>query len=433
MKPFNELLAGWEKTNQGRLPERLRTIKQAGREQFLHQGFPTRRHEAWRFTDVEQISEIDWRSAPALPSKQAQELLRPLSYWDSDALRLVFVNGRLEPEWSTRRTDIKGVSLATVAEILQGNGKAEWQQHLGRFADSADYPFTSLNTALFEQGAFVELEGGVDLERPILLYYVTVGEGATAVHPRNLFVFGPSSRATVVETFIGLGGYFTNHVSEWLVQENAEVDHYKVQREALDAFHVSRTAVHQQLNSHYQCHALSFGSRLERTDLTVSLDGAGVETGLDGLYLAQSGQWIDHHTLLHHQQPHGSSRQLYKGILTGEGGAVFNGRIRVSAEAQKTDALQSNKNLLLSDRATVHAQPQLEILADDVRCTHGGTVGQLDPEALFYLQTRGLSRKNSVDLLVHAFAGEIVDRIRTPILRGQVETWVQEFLQRGEG
>ncbi|OPZ63680.1 MAG: FeS cluster assembly protein SufD [bacterium ADurb.Bin478] len=196
---------------------------------------------------------------------------------------------------------------------------------------------------------------------------------------------------------------------------------------------MSRTAVHQQRNSRYHCHALSFGSRLERNDLTVTLDGAGVETGLDGLYLVQSEQWIDHHTLLHHQQPHGSSRQLYKGILTGEGGAVFNGRIKVSADAQKTDALQSNKNLLLSDRATVHTQPQLEILADDVRCTHGGTVGQLDPEALFYLQTRGVSRKDAVGLLVQAFAGEIVDRIDPPILRGQVENWVQAFLQREQG
>ncbi|NLP08767.1 Fe-S cluster assembly protein SufD [bacterium] len=433
MKPFNDLLAGWEKKNQGRLPEQLQALRQAGREQFIQQGLPSRRHEAWRFTDVEQISEIDWCPAPALPLTEAEELLRPLTYWDSDALRLVFVNGRLEPHWSTRPTDIKGANLTTVAEILQGNGKAAWQQHLGRIADSTDYPFTSLNTALFEQGALVELESGVDLERPLHLYYVTVGDGAAAVHPRNLFVFGPSSRATIVETFIGLGGYFTNHVSEWLLQENAVVDHYKVQREALSAFHVSRTAVHQRADSRYQWHALSFGSRLERTDLTVTLDGTGIETGSDGLYLAQSGQWIDHHTLLHHQQPHGSSRQLYKGILTGEGGAVFNGRIKVSADAQKTDALQSNRNLLLSDRATVHAQPQLEILADDVRCTHGGTVGQLDPEALFYLQTRGLSRKDAVGLLVHAFAGEIVDRIRIPHLRGQVDNWVYEFLQLDQG
>lgn len=433
MKPFNDLLAGWEKKNQGRLPEQLQALRQAGREQFIQQGLPSRRHEAWRFTDVEQISEIDWCPAPALPLTEVEELLRPLTYWDSDALRLVFVNGRLEPHWSTRPTDIKGANLTTVAEILQGNGKAAWQQHLGRIADSTDYPFTSLNTALFEQGALVELESGVDLERPLHLYYVTVGDGAAAVHPRNLFVFGPSSRATIVETFIGLGGYFTNHVSEWLLQENAVVDHYKVQREALSAFHVSRTAVHQRADSRYQWHALSFGSRLERTDLTVTLDGTGIETGSDGLYLAQSGQWIDHHTLLHHQQPHGSSRQLYKGILTGEGGAVFNGRIKVSADAQKTDALQSNRNLLLSDRATVHAQPQLEILADDVRCTHGGTVGQLDPEALFYLQTRGLSRKDAVGLLVHAFAGEIVDRIRIPHLRGQVDNWVYEFLQLDQG
>jgi len=433
MKPFNELLAGWEKKDLARLPEPLQALKQTGREQFLRQGLPTRRHEAWRFTDVEQISEIDWRSASALPLTEAEALLRPLTYWDSDALRLVFVNGRLEPEWSTGHRAIKGVNLTTVAEILQGNGKAAWPQPLGRIADSADYPFTSLNTALFEQGALIELGSGVELERPIHLYYVTVGDGATAVHPRNLFVFGPSSRATIVETFIGLGGYLTNHVSEWLVQENAAVDHYKVQRESLSAFHVSRTAVHQQRNSRYHCHALSFGSRLERNDLTVTLDGAGVETGLDGLYLVQSEQWIDHHTLLHHQQPHGSSRQLYKGILTGEGGAVFNGRIKVSADAQKTDALQSNKNLLLSDRATVHTQPQLEILADDVRCTHGGTVGQLDPEALFYLQTRGVSRKDAVGLLVQAFAGEIVDRIDPPILRGQVENWVQAFLQREQG
>ncbi|HPI73043.1 MAG TPA: Fe-S cluster assembly protein SufD [bacterium] len=430
MKPFAELLAGWEKKNQTRMPESLQALKQTGREQFFRQGLPTRRHEAWRFTDIEQISEIDWRAAAAPPLTGAIDLLRPLTYWDSDAFRLVFVNGRLNPEWSTRRTDIKGLRLTTAAEILQGNGKAAWQQHLGRIADSAEFPFTSLNTALFEQGAFIEVESGVELSRPIHLYYVSVGDGAAAVHPRNLFVLGPSSRTTIVETFIGLGGYLTNHVSEWLLHDNAAVDHYKVQREALSAFHVSRTAVHQQANSRYQCHVFSFGSRLERTDLTVTLDGAEVETGLDGLYLAQSGQWIDHHTLLHHQQPHGNSRQLYKGILTGEGGAVFNGRIKVSADAQKTDALQSNKNLLLSDGATVHAQPQLEISADDVRCTHGGTVGQLDPEALFYLQTRGLSRKDAVGLLVHAFAGEIVDRIRTPILRGQVETWVHEFLQR---
>src|SRR5262249_887706 len=267
------------------------------------------------------------------------------------------------------------------------------EPHLARHARFQTNAFTALNTAFIRDGACVLVPKGKTLTEPIHLLFVssTFGEGAVA-HPRNLIVVGPSSQITLVEEYVALDEsvYFSNAVTEVVAGENAVIDHYKVQRESREAFHIATVQVHQERSSNFSCHSIGLGGGLARTDINVMLDGEGCECVLNGLYLATGHQLIDNHTRIDHAKPHCTSHELYKGILDGKGRGVFNGKIYVHQDAQKTDAKQTNQTLLLSDDAVINTKPQLEIFADDVKCTHGATVGQLDDNAIFYLRSRGI-------------------------------------------
>ena len=305
------------------------------------------------------------------------------------------------------------------------------QQHLGRYADYQTHPFVALNTANLEQGLFLEIPKGAVIEEPIELNYVSTGLDGAATHPRTLILVGAGAHARIVETYTGASGrYFTNAVTEIVAEAGSVVDHYKLQTESPDAYHIATMQVQLGRDANFTSLAISLGAALARHDINAVLS-EGTECTLNGFYLVNGTQHTDTHTSIDHAKPHGTSHELYKGILGGRANAVFNGKILVRKDAQKTDAKQTNKNLVLSEDATINTKPELQIYADDVRCTHGATIGQIDPESMFYLQARGIPRDEARSMLIVAFARDVLDRIKVDSLRETVEQMVGERLTRG--
>ena len=301
------------------------------------------------------------------------------------------------------------------------------EAHLGRYALYESNPFVALNTAHFEDGVFLHIPPNTIAEEPIRIDFKAPPDRTT--HPRNLIVVGAGSQLQVVERYTGTGRYFTNSVTEIVVGENAVVEHVKLEEESGDAFHVSTIQVYQARNSNFKSHNIALGGLLVRTDVNAVLS-TGCEGTVNGFYLTNGKQHIDNHTAIDHAEPHAASHELYKGILDGSSSVVFNGKILVRKDAQKTDAKQTNRNLVLSENAVINTKPELQILADDVRCTHGATVGQLDEEALFYLRARGINKTDAQNLLVFAFARDVIDRIGIPDIRSYLETALFESLTR---
>ena len=398
-------------------PELLQNLRQRGRESFAALGLPSRRQEEWRFTRLKGIEDKIFQPPDVVASSI------DISPWRlNDAYLLVFVDGIYSPDVSEVLDLPDGVVVSNLVLATASKSKAV-SEHLGSLAGLERHPFAALNTAVVADGAFIHLPAGVELERPIQLVFVSGSEGRSTVSaPRILIVAEAASRATVVEQYLGDGGASLScPVSEIVLAEDAVLDHVVVQEEEISAHHLAVRQVQLATNSRYSAQTISLGSALARTDIGVVLDGEGVEASLDGLYLVDGAQQADTHLTVRHARPNCNSYQLYKGVLAGSSRAVFNGRIIVDQDAQKTDANQSNRNLLLSDDATVHSNPQLEIFADDVRCTHGSTVGRLDEEAVFYLRSRGIGRDDAIRLLTLAFAGEVVDRVPVEELRGRLE------------
>jgi Fe-S cluster assembly protein SufD len=329
-----------------------------------------------------------------------------------------------------------GVSAGSLAEALQ-SGSSTLESHLARYADFTNHAFVALNTALAEDGAVVAIEKDVVLAQPMQLVYLSVPNGRPTVsHPRTLILAGQKSQASVVEIHAGPDGtaYFTNAVTEIVAREGAVLDHCRIQSEGDQAYHVATVQAVQDRASVVTSHNISLGAALARHDVNAVLDAEGAECLLNGLFIAGGKQHVDNHTLLDHAKPNCASRELYKGILSGQASGVFNGKIIVRKDAQKTNAIQSNKNLLLSGESVINTKPQLEIFADDVRCTHGATVGQLDQEALFYMRTRGIPARESRELLTHAFAAELLDAIRWQPLREALDAELRRRLAvDGEG
>ena len=274
---------------------------------------------------------------------------------------------------------------------------------------------------------------GKDGEQPIHLLFVASSHGEPTVsHPRNLIIVGDNSQVAIVESYVGLDGgvYFTNAVTEIVAGQNAVIDYYKLQQESAEAFHIATLAVHQDRSSNFTSHSISLGGALVRNDVKARLDAEGVECTLNGLYMASGHQLVDNHTSIDHAKPHCSSHELYKGVLDGKSKGVFSGKIIVRPDAQKTDAKQTNKNLLLSADSVIDTKPQLQIYADDVKCTHGATVGQLDKDAIFYLRSRGIGHEDARSLLTYAFANEIISRIKIPSVREQLNAAVLQWLPK---
>jgi Fe-S cluster assembly protein SufD len=404
----------------------LEGLRESGMRRFAELGFPTTKDEEWRFTNVAAIARTAFE--PAGPARVTRTEIDRLLY-PAAGTRLVFVNGRFAKELSSLVPLPAGVKAGSLAAGLAVDPDAV-RAHLGQHADIFDHAFVALNTGFAADGAYVRVPRGAVVEGPVELVFVAAGGAAPAVtNPRNLITVGPNAQVTLVETYLGLDGapYFTNSVTEIAAGEGAVVDHYKLQLERKDAFHVATLQVAAGRSANFSSHSISLGGALVRNDVNTVLD-EGCECTLNGLYLVNGRQHVDNHTAIDHAKPHSASHELYKGILDGQAAAVFSGKIYVRKDAQKTDAKQTNKNLVLSEDATINTKPELQIWADDVRCTHGATIGQLDAEAIFYLRSRGIGREQARDMLTYAFARDIVERIRVEALRDRLERLLYERL-----
>jgi len=414
-------------------PSWLRQIRRSAIASFAELGFPTTRHEEWKYTSVAPISKIRFKPAESGIDGLTAEALAGATFGELTSARLVFVNGQYSPALSSLRSLPKGVIATSLAAALNTD-PASVEPYLARNASFQDHPFVALSTAFMRDGAFVHVPKGTALAEPIHLLFVSTRRGmATVSYPRNLIVAGDDSQLVIVESYIGLGNdvYFTNAVTEIVGGKNAVIAHHKLERESQEAFHIATVQAHLDRRSNFSSRSIDLGGALVRNDLNAVLAGEGIDCTLDGLYLVTGRQHVDNHTRIDHVMPHCSSRELYKGVLDGKSRGVFNGKIYVHKDAQKTDAKQTNKNLLLSEDAVINTKPQLEIHANDVKCTHGSTIGQLDQDAIFYLRSRGLDLATARRLLTYAFASEIISRIRIEPLRAQLENLLAARLSEG--
>jgi len=416
---------------EGGNPAWIAPIRKAAISRFAEMGFPTTRDEEWRFTNVAPIAGAVFRRAD--PAAPALEDIRPFLLGATARNRLVFVNGHFAPALSLAAWEPDGVDLMRLRRLL-GEAPDALAAHLTRYADYRRHAFTALNTAFLKDGAFVRIPAGQVVEEPIhLLFFSVPGAEPTVSHPRVLIVAEPGSRATFVETYAGLGDgvYFTNAVTELVAGEGSVVDHYRVQQESEQAFHIGMTRLHQHRGSNLASHALNLGGGLVRSEVHAVLDGEGCDCLLHGLFVLRGDQHTDNHLRVEHARPHGNSREAYRGILAGRSRGVFTGRIVVHKGASKTDAKQTNMNLLLSDAAQIDSRPQLEIFADDVKCTHGATVGQVDEDAIFYLRSRGVGVEAARSLLVYAFAAEAIRHVKIAALRERLRALLLARLPYG--
>ena len=417
-------------------PRWLQDLRERGAATFSSLGFPTVRDEEWRFTNVAPITAGDFELAAAStaisPARADQ-----LPYAASAPHRVVVVNGRYSPELSRVSGLPRGVTAGSLGAAINSELQADReivQRYVGQLADFNTRAFAALNTAFLEDGAYIHVPDGLVLDQPVQILFVSSNDTAasTVSYPRCLIVLGDRSQARVVETYIAATDavYLTNAVTEVFVAEGAILDHYKVQQESERAFHVGSMHVHAARSATFSSHSFSLGGRFVRNDALATLDGEGAEVTLNGLYLADGDRLVDNHTTIDHARPHCPSHEVYKGIMGGRARAVFNGKIIVRPDAQKTDAKQTNRALLLSDDALINTKPQLEIFADDVKCTHGAAIGQLDEDALFYLRARGLTYYEARDMLIHAFAGEILERVKIEPLKEELESQLYSQLAR---
>ena len=416
-------LATYERAEAGRAdePAWLRDLRRAAAGAFAKLGFPTTTQEEWRFTNVAPIAETPFVTAP--PAAVAPAAVSGFTIPGLAGPVLTFVNGRFASRLSSVAGLAPGVTVAPLAGAIEAAPDG-LRPHLGRHTDVTTRPFAALNTALFEDGALISIADGVAVTDAIQVVFLsTVTPVPAASHPRTLVVLGRNSQARVVETFAAIGPSrgFTNAVTEIVVGDGAVLDHYRVQREPASAFHIGHTQFQVGRSASASSHTMAIGGLISRHDAVAVLADEGADCTLNGLYLAEGSQLVDTHTEIDHATPHGTSHELYKGILAGKARAVFNGRIRVRPDAQKTDAKQTNKTLLLSDEAQIHTKPQLEIFANDVKCTHGATVGQLSEDALFYLRTRGIGLDEARSLLIRAFATDVTGRIRLEPVRAELD------------
>jgi Fe-S cluster assembly protein SufD len=405
-------------------PELLKALRSRGRESFHSLGLPSRRQEEWRFTGLKGLDTGNYQAPRAITSRI------DVGQWRvGDAHVLVFVDGIFSPE-ASEIGDLPDGVVASNLILAAAAGSEALTRNLGSQAPLDRHPFAALNTAAVADGAFIHLPAETQLEWPIQLVFISGAEGrATLSAPRILVVADAGSNAAVIEQHVGGGGASLScPVTEIVVAENASIEHVTVQEESLAASQLAVRQVKLARYSRYSGCAVSLGGNLARTDVGVVLDGEGAEASLDGLSVGDGEQQMDSHLTVRHASPQCRSHQLYKGIFGGRAKAVFNGRIIVDQDAQKTDAKQSNRNLLLSDDALVNSNPQLEIFADDVRCTHGSTIGRLDEEAIFYLRSRGIDATAAEQMLTLAFAGEILDRIPVNPIRDRLQGIIADRL-----
>lgn len=397
--------------------------------EFERLGFPTTKHEEWKYTNLKHITNANLQTTCA-PAQAAKDLLNQSIDKSLTATRLVFVNGAFYPELSTILPEADGIIISHIAEARKTHTEI-FTKHFGKYAPIENMAMNALNLALCSDGAFVYVPKNTDLENPVIVINITdTSDMPVLAQPRNLFVVETNASATFIEAYyaIGLNQGYNNCVSEIFAGENSSVEHYKLQREAGEMYQTNFTQVYQQSNTQVNQVTLTLDGKLVRNNLHFNLDGENCNTLLYGLYITSGSNLVDNHTRVDHAKPNSFSDEKYKGILKDQSVAVFNGKIMVHLDAQKTNAYQRNQNILLSDEATVNTKPQLEIFADDVKCTHGATVGQLDEEPMFYLRSRGIPEAAARKMLLQAFADDIAEKIKIPQLVNVLEQEIEKQL-----
>jgi Fe-S cluster assembly protein SufD len=412
----------------------LPALRAEARERFREQGLPSTRLEEWRYTNLTGLAKVPFGAAEPAAGSVTRAAIESVAVPVFACSLHVFVDGRYDRKLSALGAGSE-LHVTSLAEAMRSD-PASIQPHLGRLIDTKRHPFAALNTAFLEDGAVLRVPPGAALEEPCHVVFLTsAAREARVHHPRLLVVAEQGSRVRIVQDHVSLGGaqVLTNAVSEIVVGPNAAVDWVCLQREGPQAHHLSNLAVQLERDAHFSSHVLSLTGRLVRNDLSLVLAGEGGDATINGLFVGSGDQLIDNHTVVDHAVPHGTSRQLYKGILGGSSRGVFRGRVIVRPDAQQTDAKQSNPNLLLGDGAEIDTKPQLEIHADDVKCSHGSSIGQLDADALFYLRSRGIAEPWARDLLMRGFAREILELLPAPALAETLDEFLGEQLSAASG
>ena len=434
-KGYVQGFEGFKKTAPGNDLDWLESLREEAIKKFTELGFPTLKDEDWRFTNLAPISRSSFSILENGLDKVSASDLAPFQFEDKNITELVFVNGHFAQELSKTTELPKGVIVKNLADALESDQEI-LKDNLGKYADFSEEAFTALNTAFISDGGFVYIPKGTIVESPIhLLYISTGGENPSITNPRNLIIAEDNCEANVVEHYASLSDdvYLSNVVTEIVVGENSTVGHYLIELESKKAFNVSTLRVQQARSSNIKSHSVLIGGSLVRNNVHPVLAGEGCDSLINGLFMPTKRQHIDNYMKVEHASPHCDSRQLYNGVLDGRSRGVFHGRIIVHEDAQKTDAKQTNRNLLLSDNAQIDTKPQLEIYADDVKCTHGATIGQIDENALFYLRSRGISKEASRDIIMNAFTNESLDNMSVESVREYCANLVADwFNQRKE-
>jgi len=406
----------------------LELVRSSAMDKFEQLGFPSVREEDWKYTNLATLAKESFLPATSGDHLDSGDLSR-FAFPETTGAHLVVVNGFLRDELSETSTLGDVVATDLFGAVADARYNKVVRKYLALNAGYHNNGLMALNTAFLRSGVFVYIPKNVKLETPLQITFIG-GTANSVSFPRVLVIAEENSSATLIENFVSGGEerYFTNAIAEIVLKDGAHLEHYRLQRENKKAFHISTTTAELGRASRYDTTSINLGAQLSRHDVSVVMDHEGAETSVDGLYMVDSDQHTDTHSVIDHKQPHCTSHQLYKGILDGNARAVFNGKIFVREGAQKTDAMQTNKNLLLSEKARVDTKPQLEIYADDVKCAHGAAVGQIEPEELFYLETRGIGPELGRSLLTYGFAEEVIAKIELESIRAELDQIVLKQL-----
>lgn len=410
----------FERSLNGEKDSHFHQMRKSALDEFSKLPIPTQKDEEWKYTNISPLLKHDFVSAKKAKVNSAK--INKFLFDQLEHSLMVFVNGHFAPELS-RLKDIPGnIKVSSLSEELKNNNPII-SEHLGKYAVQENQIFTALSTAFTNDGAFIYVPDGKIVENAIHIIFLTSSEHKVFTQPRNLFIAGKNSQVTIIEHYVSddASVYFTNSVTEIIADENAVVDHIRLQEESSKAFHIARMEIDQERSSNFSSHLISTGAEFARNDFNARFNDEGSECTLNGLFMIKENQLFDAHTMIDHAKPHCQSHEHYKGILQDKSKGVFNGKVMVRQDAQKTNAFQENNTILLSDDAVMNTKPQLEIFADDVKCSHGATIGKLDQNAMFYLKSRGIGDEAATAILIHAFASDVITSIKIPALRDYLE------------
>lgn len=389
---------------------------------FEELNFPTIKDEEWKYTNIAPLLQYNFLPVHEKP-EISNEQIKNFLFNELKENVVVVVNGIFSEELSSLKNLPDGVEVKSIAKAISLDSPLI-KKHFGKYSDFSNHIFTSLSTAYTKDGVLIHVPEGKIVEQPIHILFITSsGNNKYLVQPRNLFIADANSQVSIIEHYVHVDSdiYFTNNVTEIFVDENAVVDHIRLQEESKSSFHIGRMDVDIERTGNFASHLISLGAALSRNDFNARFNNEGGECTFNGLFLTEDNQLFDAHTLIDHAKPHCNSHEHYKGILNHTSRGVFNGKVIVRPNAQKTNAFQENNNIILSQEALVNTKPQLEIFADDVKCSHGATIGQLDNEAMFYLKSRGLGEEKARAILIHAFASDVIRSIKIEAIKNYVE------------